>query len=483
MNYRMLRHLIGVLLLIEAALLLLPMVVALIYSESVLPFLFTILGLCVIGAPMAFWPTRDRQIYAKEGFVCVALSWILLSAFGAIPFVLSGAIPNYIDAFFETVSGFTTTGATILSEMESLPRGILFWRSFTHWIGGMGVLVFLLAILPTDNARTIHLMRAEMPGPTKGKLVPKLHQSALILYKIYVVLTAVQIVALCIAGLPFYDAVTSTLATAGTGGFAVKNTSIAAYNNPAAEWIIAIFMLLFGINFNLFYFALIRRFSSIWKSEELRAYLLICVASTALIVWNTYSMFASVSSTIRTAFFQVSSIMSTTGFTTFNFDLWPALSKTVLMILLVFGACGGSTAGGLKISRLLILKKLAVRELKYLLHPKSVHVIRIDDEVLPEETVRATAGYLVLYLILALVFFLCIAWDELDMVTNVTAVLTCLNNVGPGLNLVGPAGNFSIFSSFSKIILSLAMLIGRLEILPFAVLLSPSVWKKPHRLQ
>jgi trk system potassium uptake protein TrkH len=242
-------------------------------------------------------------------------------------------------------------------------------------------------------------------------------------------------------------------------------------------------MLLFGINFNLFYFALIRRFSSIWKSEELRAYLLICVASTALIVWNTYSMFSSVSSTIRTAFFQVSSIMSTTGFTTFNFDLWPALSKTVLIILLVFGACGGSTAGGLKISRLLILKKLAVRELKYLLHPKSVHVIRIDDEVLPEETVRATAGYLVLYLMLALVFFLCIAWNGLDMVTNVTAVLTCPNNVGPGLNLVGPTGNFSVFSSFSKIILSLAMLIGRLEILPFAVLLSPSVWKKPHRLQ
>ncbi len=483
MNYRMLRHLIGVLLLIEAALLLLPMIVALIYSESVLPFLFTILGLCVLGAPMAFWKIRDRQFYAKEGFVCVALSWILLSAFGAVPFVISGAIPNYIDAFFETVSGFTTTGATILTEIESLPRGILFWRSFTHWVGGMGVLVFLLAILPTDNARTIHLMRAEMPGPTKGKLVPKLRKSALILYQIYVVLTVAEIIALLIAGLPFYDAVTNSLATAGTGGFAVKNASIAAYNNPAAEWIIAVFMLLFGINFNLFYFALVRRFREVWKSEELRTYLLLCIASCGLIVWNTYSMFSSVHDAIRASFFQVTSIMSTTGFVSVDFNLWPSLSKTILMILLVFGACAGSTAGGLKISRLLILKKMAVRELKYLLHPKSVHVIRMDDEVLPEETVRATAGYLILYLMLALFFCLCIAFDDFDLETGVTAVLTCLNNVGPGLSLVGPVGNFSAFSPFSKIILSLAMLIGRLEILPFAVLLSPSIWKKPHKLQ
>ncbi len=478
MNYKMLRHLIGILLLIEAGLLLFPLIVALIYQETPLPFLFTLLILLGVGLPLTLLPHKDRKIYAKEGFVCVALSWILLSAFGALPFVFDGAIPNYIDAFFETVSGFTTTGATILAEIESLPRGILFWRSFTHWIGGMGVLVFLLAILPSDNAQTIHLMRAEMPGPTKGKLVPKLRQSALILYKIYIALTLLQIVSLLIAGLPLYDAVTTSLATAGTGGFAVKNASIAAYANPAAEWIVAIFMLLFGINFNLFYFALIRRFSAVWKSEELRAYLLICVASCALIVWNTYSMFDSIGDTIRTAFFQVTSIMSTTGFASYDFNLWPALSQTILVILILFGACGGSTAGGLKISRLLILKKMAVRELKYLLHPKSVHVIRIDDEVVPEETVRATSGYLVLYVSLALAFFGLIALDGFDLVTNVTAVLTCLNNVGPGLSLVGPVENFSIFSPLSKILLSVAMLVGRLEILPFAVLLSPSVWKK-----
>ncbi len=478
MNYKMLRHLIGVLLLIEAGLLLLPLIVALIYQETPLPFLFTILILCGVGLPLALLPHKDRKIYAKEGFVCVALSWILLSAFGALPFVFDGAIPNYIDAFFETVSGFTTTGATLLAEIESLPRGILFWRSFTHWVGGMGVLVFLLAILPSDNARTIHLMRAEVPGPTKGKLVPKLRQSALILYKIYIVLTFIQIIALLIAGLPLYDSITTSLATAGTGGFAVKNASIAAYANPAAEWIVAIFMLLFGINFNLFYFALIRKFSAIWKSEELRAYLLICVTSCALIVWNTYSMFASIGDSIRAAFFQVTSIMSTSGFFTVNFDLWPAFSKTILVILMIFGACAGSTAGGLKISRLLILKKTAVRELKYLLHPKSVHVIRMDEEVIPEETVHATSGYFVLYAALNLLFFGLVSLDGFDLVTNLTAVFTCINNVGPGLSLVGPVGNFSIFSPLSKILLSIAMLVGRLEILPFAVLLSPSVWKK-----
>ncbi len=477
MNYKMLRRLVGILLLIEAGLLLLPLLVALIYRESASPYLFTMLILLGLGLPMALLPVKDNRIYAKEGFVCVALSWILLSSFGALPFVFSQAIPNFIDAFFETVSGFTTTGATILAQVESLPRGILFWRSFTHWIGGMGVLVFLLAILPS-SAQTIHLMRAEVPGPTKGKLVPKLRQSAIILYEIYVVLTLVETAALCIAGLPFYDAITTALATAGTGGFAVKNASIATYGNPAAEWIIAIFMLMFGINFNLFYFILLRRFSAVWKNEELRTYLIITLVSCGLIAWNTYSMFASVHDCIRTSFFQVTSIISTTGFATVDFNLWPTLSKTLLMALLVFGACAGSTAGGFKISRLLILKKVAVRELKYLLHPKSVHVIRMDGEVVPEKTVRATCGYLVLYLALALLFCVCVSFDGVDLVTSITGVLTCLNNVGPGFRLVGPAGNFSVFSSFSKLILSAAMLVGRLEILPFAVLFSPSVWKK-----
>ncbi|MBR6768437.1 MAG: TrkH family potassium uptake protein, partial [Clostridia bacterium] len=364
MNYRMIGYLLSIILLIEAAFLALPMATALWYGESILPFLYTMIILSALALPSLIFKPKNKQIFAKEGFVCVAASWIVMSAFGALPFVFSGAIPNYIDAFFETVSGFTTTGASILTEIESLGRGILFWRSFTHWIGGMGVLVFMLAILPSDDGRAIHLLRAEVPGPTKGKLVPKLRRTALILYAIYLALTVIEVIALLIAGFPLYDAIVTSFATAGTGGFSVMNDSIAGYANPAAEWIIAVFMLIFGINFNIFFFILIGKIRDVLKNEELRAYFAIVLAATVAIVINTWQMFASAGDGIRAAFFQVASIISTTGFVTEHFELWPTLSLTVIILLMITGACAGSTAGGFKISRILLVFKNIFREIK-----------------------------------------------------------------------------------------------------------------------
>lgn len=474
----MLGHLLGVILLIEAGLMLLPTLTALLYGESPIPFLATIALLLAVSLPNTVLRPKNRRIYAKEGFVCVVAAWILMSLFGALPFVISGAIPNYIDAVFETVSGLTTTGATILSEIESLPRGILFWRSFTHWIGGMGVLVFVLAILPSGDGRAIHLMRAEVPGPTKGKLVPKLRETAQILYMIYLSLTALETILLLIAGLPFYDALVSTFATVGTGGFSVLNASIAGYGNPAAEWIVAVFMLLSGINFNLYFFLLMRRFKDVLKSEELRVYLAICALSVAVITLNTVRMFDGVADCLRSSFFQVTSIMSTTGFSTVNYDTWPELSKTVLALLTVIGACAGSTAGGLKISRIILVFKSIVREIKHMVRPKSVNVIRLDGEVVSEETVKASTNYLSLYIVLVILSTLLISVDNFDFTTNLTAVLACINNVGPGLSVVGPAGNFAGFSYFSKIILSAMMLLGRLEIMPVMILFSVGTWKK-----
>ncbi len=478
MNYRMLGHLLGVILLIEAALMLLPTLTALLYGEPLTPFLITIALLLIVSLPNVIIRPKNRRIYAKEGFVCVVSAWILMSLFGALPFVLSKTIPNYIDAFFETVSGFTTTGATILTEIQSLPRGILFWRSFTHWIGGMGVLVFVLAILPSDDGRAIHLMRAEVPGPTKGKLVPKLRETAQILYMIYLSLTVLETVLLLTVGIPFYDALVSTFATVGTGGFSVLNASIVGYGNAAAEWIIAIFMLLCGVNFNMYFFLLMRRFRDVLKSEELRVYLLICALSVVLIAVNTAHMFEGVEECLRTSFFQVTSIMSTTGFTTVNYDTWPELSKTLLVILTVIGACAGSTAGGLKISRIILIFKSIIREIKHMLRPKSVNVIRLDGEVVSEETVKASTNYLSLDLVLIVASALLISLDNFDFTTNITAVLTCINNVGPGLSVVGPVGNFAGFSYLSKLILSSLMLLGRLEIMPVMILFSVGTWRK-----
>lgn len=478
MNTRMLAYLLGIILLIEAALLLFPLIVALIYGESALPFLLTVALLLAVSLPAVLRRPKNTRIYAKDGFVCVAAAWILMSAFGALPFVFSGAIPNLISAFFETVSGLTTTGASILTEVESLPRSILFWRSFTHWIGGMGVLVFMLAILPLAGGQTMHLMRAEVPGPTKGKLVPKMRRTAIILYGIYIALTVVLVVILLCCRMPLYDALVNAFATAGTGGFSVLNTSIAGYHNPAAEWVIAVFMVIFGVNFNLYYFLLIRRFRDVVKNEELRIFLILTAVATAAIAVNTWNLFETAGTCLRTAFFQVTTIMSTAGFATVDYNLWPAFSKTILVILMLTGSCAGSTAGGLKISRILILMKSIFREIKHVLRPRSINVVRLDGEAVTDETVRSATSYLALYLVIIVATVLLISLDGFDTETNLTATLACINNVGPGLGAVGPTGNFAGYSLFSQLLLSLNMLLGRLEIMPMFILFSPSTWKK-----
>ena len=479
MNYRMLGYLLSVLLLIEGALMLVPTVVALIYGESVWPFLLTIGILVVIAAPMAIFRPKNRRIFAKEGFVCVAATWILMSAFGALPFVFSSAIPNFIDAFFETVSGFTTTGASILTAVEGLPRGILFWRSFTHWVGGMGVLVFMLAILPSvGGGQAVYLMRAEVPGPTKGKLVPKMRQSSLILYGIYLVLTAIMVVALLMCRMPLYDALVNSFATAGTGGFSVLNASIGGYNNPAAEWVIGIFMILFGINFNLYFFLLLGRVRDVMRSEELRTYLGIVAVAVVAIAVNTVHLFAKTGDGVRTAFFQVATIMSTTGFATTDFNLWPEFSRTMLVLLMIVGSCAGSTAGGLKVSRIIILLKSIARSVRQMIHPRSVNVVRLDGEAVEDDTVRTALGYLAVYLCIILVTVLLISLDGFSNETNLTATLACINNIGPGLGTVGPTGNFAGYSYFSKILLSVNMLFGRLEIMPMMILFFPQTWRK-----
>lgn len=479
MNIRMLRYLLGIILLIEAALLLFPLLVSVLYGEAYLPFVITIGALLIIAVPCVLFKPDNTKIYAREGFVCVAGAWILMSLFGALPFVISGAIPNYINALFETASGFTTTGASILTEVESLPKGILFWRSFTHWIGGMGVLVFMLAILPSSEGQTIHLLRAEVPGPTKGKLVPKIRQTALILYGLYVALTVTEFIALVCTGMPVYDSIVNSFATAGTGGFSVLNNSIGGYQNAAAEWVIAIFMFLFGINFNLYFFLLIRRVKDVLKNEELRVYIAICFCAAAAITVSIWNRFASAGDAIRTAFFQTMTICSTAGFSTTDFNLWPSFAKGILLLLMIIGGCAGSTAGGIKLSRIMILVKSVFRDIRKMVRPKSVEVVRLDGESVPESTVSMAKNYMAVYLCIFISFAFLLTIDGFDVETNITATLTCLNNVGPGLGaLIGPTGNFANFSWFSKIILTIAMLIGRLEIMPVVILFSPAAWKK-----
>lgn len=478
MNYRMIGYLLGIILMIEAALMSLPLLISLYFNEPLFPLVITMLITLAVSLPLVIFKPKNTRIYAKEGFVTVAAGWILLSLFGALPFVIGGSIPNYIDALFETISGFTTTGASILSEIESLPKGILFWRSFTIWIGGMGVLVFILAILPSAGGQTMHLMRAEVPGPTKGKLVPKMKQTALILYGIYIALTIVHIIALLCCGLSFYDAAVTSISTAGTGGFSVLNASIAGYNNPAAEWVVAVFMFIFGINFNVYFLIIVGKARDIFKSEELRVYIAIVLTSTVTVMINIFHSYERFSEALRDSFFQIASIMSTSGFTTTDFNMWPELSKTILFILMITGACAGSTAGGLKLSRVLILIKGIFKELKHILRPNSVNVVRVDGEPLSDETVRSAASYLSLYFSLMLCSMLLLSFDFYDFETNMTATISTINNIGPIFGSIGPMGNCNGYSYFSKIVLSLNMLLGRLEIIPMIILFSPTTWKK-----
>ena len=434
-----------------------------------------LLGLGTVLTSIKF---KNKDIYAREGFVITALSWIVLSFFGAMPFYFSETIPSFVDSFFETVSGFTTTGASILTVIEGLPLSILFWRSFTHWIGGMGVLVFLLAIIPMGGDRSMYIMKAEAPGPLVGKLVPKVKSTAKLLYLIYVFLTIAEMIFLIAGGMPLFDSIVSAFSTAGTGGYSIKNASIAAYNSAYIEYIIAIFMMIFGINFNLFYLLLMKDFINVFKNEELRYYLGIIAIATVLITANIASMYDSIEQAFRNAFFQVTSLITTTGFITANYELWPEFSKTMLIVIVMIGACGGSTGGGLKVSRLVIVLKMITQELKRMVHPRSVNIIKLDGMKIEQETVDSVTSFFVIYVFLIFGSFIIISVDNFDFTTSLTAVMTCVGNVGPGLGGVGPVENFSIFSPFVKIVLCMDMLLGRLEIFPLVMLFSPAVWKK-----
>lgn len=479
MNRRMVFYMIGQIIKLEAALLLFPVLVSLFFRERCLWSFLITAGIAVVfgfGLTLLFKP-KDKLIYAKEGFVIVAFAWLLLSALGALPFFLSGEIPSYIDAFFETVRGFTTTGASILRSPEPLSRGLLFWRSFTHWIGGMGVLVLIMAIMPNDSGRSIHILRAEIPGPIVGKLVPKIRETAKILYLIYVAMTVAEIIFLLCGGMSPFESVVHTFGTAGTGGFSTRVDSIAGYS-PYLQNVITIFMLLFGINFNLYFLLLVRHFRSVFKSAELWCYIGLFAGSVGVITANIYPLYRNFSESLRLSAFQVSSIMTTTGYATADFNLWPDLSKSILFFLMFVGACAGSTAGGLKISRILLLFKIMRRELKRLLHPRSVGTVHFEGKTVSDATLSSVGSYFILYAVVLVFSFLLLSFEPFGLETNLSAVVACFNNVGPGLGGVGPAACYADYSAFSKMVLSFAMLFGRLEIYPILFALSPSTWTR-----
>ena len=481
MNTRMIARTVGLVIRIEAVLLLLPAVVGLLYGEhETLYFLLTAALALGLSLLLTWKKPVNTVFYARDGLLIVAFSWIAMSVLGALPFYLSGEIPSFVDSFFETVSAFTTTGSSILTDVESLSRGMLFWRSFTHWIGGMGILVFALAVLPAakGEGRAMHIMRAEMPGPSIDKLVPKMRSTALILYAVYLVMTIIEIVLLLLGGMDLFDSVVNSFGTAGTGGFSVRAESIGAYHSPYAEWVIGIFMLLFGINFNIYYLILLGKFKSALKSQELRWYLVIVALATGLIAFNVAHLFDSLGDTIRAAFFQVSSIITTTGYASLNYDVWPTFSKMVLILLTALGACAGSTGGGLKVSRLVMLVKSIGQEIRAMIHPRAVKNIKFEGRPVSKMTLDEVMVFFAAYVLLLLGSMLVVALDGFDLVSTSTAVLTCVGNVGPGLGMVGPAGNFSEFSILSKLVLSFDMLAGRLEIFPMFILFAPRTWKR-----
>ena len=478
MNYSFVVYILGWVLTLEAAFMTLPCITAIIYRETTgLWFLAVALAAAALGIFLIRRKPKNPQFFTKEGFAVVGLSWIALSLVGALPFTLSKEIPNYIDAVFETASGFTTTGASILTDVEALSHSALIWRSFTHWIGGMGVFIFLLAIVPMAGGYNMNLMRAESPGPSVGKLVPKVKESAKILYIIYLAMTITEMVILVITRMPVFDAICIAFGTAGTGGFGVRGDSCASYT-PAAQWVITVFMAMFGINFNFYYFILKKKFKDAFSIEEVRWYIALILMSVAFVSFNTWKITGGGFASIRTAAFQVSSIVTTTGFATADFNQWPALSQTILLILMLTGACAGSTGGGLKISRFIIWWKSIRNQLESFVHPRSVKAVEMDGKTIDKDTVRSVSNYMVVFLLVYILSVFLLSLDEFDLVTNFTAVLATINNIGPGLGLVGPAGNFSEFSYFSKIVIIFDMLAGRLELYPILLLLTPGVWKK-----
>jgi trk system potassium uptake protein TrkH len=480
MNFKLVLRSLGVLLICEAFAIAIPVIVAAIYREpSIEAFIYTFFLLLAAGLPLLLIKPENKKIYSRDGFAIVALGWILISFFGSLPFFFSGVIPSPVDCLFESISGFTTTGATILTQVEGLPKSILFWRSFTHWIGGMGVLMLALAIIPSAKSRALHIIKAESPGPNPGKLVPKIGQTAKILYGIYMAITAVEIILLVVAGMPLFDSLVHAFGTAGTGGFSIKNASIGAYNNVYIEIIISVFMLLFGVNFALYYRALKGDFKSIFKDEELRFYIGVTAVSIVLITFNTMgNVFASLGESLRHSSFQVASIITTTGYTTTNFDLWPMFSKIILLILMFIGGCAGSTGGAIKNIRILLLLKILKRELVKIIHPRAVNSVKIGGKNVEEETLTGVLTFFYIYIFIFIWAVLIVSLDGKDIGTTISSVAATIGNIGPGIGEVGAAGNFHGLSVLSKLTLSLCMIIGRLEIFPILLLMVPSFWKK-----
>jgi len=475
MNFKMIGRIFAPILAVEAAFMLPALLICLVDGDlhAAYSFVCTIAIIAVTAAGLWAWCRKaPKGFRAREGLICVGSSWVLVSLFGCLPFVLSGQIPNFIDALFEIVSGFTTTGASIVPQVENLSRGILYWRSFSHWLGGMGILVFILAIVPVSRRSggfTLHLLRAESPGPNVVKLVPHMKKTAAILYLLYILLTLINFLFLLFGKMPWFDALCTTFGTAGTGGFGIKSDSMAGYS-PYIQNVCTVFMMLFGVNFSCYYLLLIRQFRSVLKDEELRLYLMILLGSTLLITWNICDYYTNLGEAFRQAAFQVSSIMTTTGFATTDFNQWPNFSKSILLCLMFAGACSGSTGGGIKCGRIVLLLKSLRRSIQKLLHPQAVHVVRMNRQVIDENILESTNVYLAAYVLIVISSFILISIDGFSLTTNFSAVLSCFNNIGPGLELVGPASNYASYSAFSKFVLIVDMLAGRLEIYPILVL-------------
>lgn len=476
MNKRKIVSFIGRIILIEAALMVLPLLVALYYGDGdAWAFAVTILTALIPGVLMARVRQSDRRISSRDGYFIVAATWIIISLIGAMPLYMAGGFRSYWSALFEIASGFSTTGASVLAQPELLGHGVLFWRSFTHWIGGMGVLVFVMMVMPMENDNSMHLVRAEVPGPTAGKLVPRMRTTSMILYGIYAAMTMILLVLLLLGGMPLFDSFCMAFGTAGTGGFAVSSAGVAGYHSAYIEILLGIFMLLFGVNFNVYHLLLLGKVKDALKSEEVKAYLGIVITATVLISINTFSRVTGLGTTVRNAFFQVASIITTSGFATVDFNFWPEFSKHTLVLLMIIGACAGSTGGGFKISRLIILLKAMMAEVRHIITPKAINPVRIDGKPIDKETLNSTRIYAAAYLILICLFTWILSLDGKDLTTNVTAVLSCFNNIGPGLGSVGPMNNFGIYSDWAQVLLSLCMLTGRLEIFPMLLLFGRSM--------
>lgn len=481
MNYEMMLFVIMNIARVEGGLMLLPALVALIYGEKTIAGKILIIAILCICIGTVFSRKRPKRsdVFVKDGLMIVGLAWVMFSLLGALPFYFTGTIPRFVDAFFETVSGFTTTGSTILTDVESLSYGMHFWRAFTHWVGGMGVLVFVMAVIPLAGSKSLNIMKAEVPGPTMDKIVPKTRQTAKILYLIYVSMTVIEVVLLMFGGMSLFDSLIHTFSTAGTGGFSNKADSLAHYDSAYIDGVVTVFMALFGVNFNLFYLVILGKFARVFKSEELRAYIGIIAVATLLITLNIYPVYGSFLKAFRYSSFQVTTIITTTGMMTTDFNLWPSFSKGILLILMFVGACAGSTGGGLKVSRVLLLGKYIKSEIRKIVHPRSVVSVKVDGKVMDDTVIRSVTAYIMIYLSIILMSYLLISLNELDLETTLTSVITCINNVGPGLGeIIGPTQNFSSLSDFSKLILTLDMLIGRLEIYPILFLFSPRMFKR-----